>query len=181
MAASTPPAHSAHFLWQLQAIHILVPRKLMPFTARTAANISSYLVISAAYTYPLSSNTRIYKPVSNLVTSSSTGFEPCQQAMSFEHGWQVIWEPLTYMLLQAISFNRPQYAPLNFTAFSLAGSVIRGRLLRQRPLIPSHKAKPPESAQLLSMLHQPAFIPFHSLRSFRSSFTQSLSQPHSSI
>jgi hypothetical protein len=31
------------------------------------------------------------------------------------------------------------------------------------------------------MLHQPAFIPFHSLRSFRSSFTQSLSQPHSSI
>jgi hypothetical protein len=84
------------------------------------------------------------------------------------------------MLLQAISFIRPQYTPLHFTAFSLAGSVIRGRLLRQRPLIPTHKAKPRSSAQLLRMLHQPAFIPFHSLRSFRSSFTQSLSQPHSS-
>ena len=69
MAASTPPAHSAHFLWQLQAIHLLVPRKLMPFTARTAANISSCLVISAAKTNPLSSSTSFYKPVSNLFTS----------------------------------------------------------------------------------------------------------------
>ena len=38
MAAPSQPAHSAHFLWQLQAIHLLVPRKLMPFTARTAAH-----------------------------------------------------------------------------------------------------------------------------------------------
>ena len=180
MAAPTPPAHSSLFLWQLQAIHLLVPRKLMPFTARTAANISSCLVISAAKTCPLSSCTSIYKPVSNSFTSSSTSFEPCLQATSFELCWQVIWEPLTYMLLQAISFNRPQSAPLHYTAFRLAGSVIRGRLLRQRPLIPSHKAKPRSSAQLSKMLHQPAFIPFHSLRSFRSSFTQSLSQPHSS-
>ena len=76
------------------------------------------------------------------------------------------------MLLQAISFIRPQYAPLHFTAFSLAGSVIRGRLLRQRPLIPTHKAKPRSSAQLLRMLHQPAFISFHYTplhSSFRSS------------
>ena len=51
MAAPIPPAHSPHFLWQLQATHLLVPRKLMPFTARTAAYISSYLVISAAKTH----------------------------------------------------------------------------------------------------------------------------------
>jgi hypothetical protein len=81
------------------------------------------------------------------------------------------------MLLKAISFIRPQYAPLHFTTFSLAGSVIRGHLLRRRPLIPSHKAKPPASAQLLRMLHQLAFISFHFIKLFSSSFTQSLTQP----
>lgn len=55
----------------------------------------------------------------------------------------------TYLLLQVISLIRPQYAPLHFTSFSLAGSVIRGHLLRRRPLIPMPKAKPRSSAQLL--------------------------------
>jgi hypothetical protein len=38
--------------------------------------------------------------------------------------------PLTYLLLQAISFNRPQYAPLHYTSFSLAGSVTRSSFPR---------------------------------------------------
>jgi hypothetical protein len=142
----------------------------MPFTAPTAANISSYLVISAAKSYR---TFRLYKHTSRVSILFTSQFYKWRAA---------IWESNTLaMLLQAISFIRPQYAPLHFIAFSLAGSVIRGHLLRQWPLIPAHKAKPHSSAQLLSMLHQPAFISFHSLRSFRSSFTQSLSQPHSSI
>lgn len=34
---------------QLQAIHLLVPRKQMPFTAPTAANIGYYKVFSHKY------------------------------------------------------------------------------------------------------------------------------------
>ena len=141
----------------------------MPFTAPTAANISSFLVISAAKThrtFRLDKNTsRLtgkYKSVLQ-VTSSNQRAQPTFHvaASNFAHSSSI--------------------RSTHFTAFSLAGSVIRGRLLRQRPLIPAHKAEPRFSAQLLNMLHQPAFIAFHSLRSFRSSFTQSLSQPHSSI
>ena len=160
----TPPTFTA-----VASHSLLVPRNFMPFTAPTAANISSCLVISAAKSFPLPSCTSIqageffvYKSVLQVTGSNLRIHHTCK-------------------LLQAISFIRPQYAPLHFTSFSLAGSVIRGRLLRQRPLIPAHKAEPRFSAQLLNMLHQPAFIAFHSLRSFRSSFTQSLSQPHSSI
>ena len=70
------------------------------------------------------------------------------------------------MLLQAISFIRPQYAPLHFTAFSLAGSVAqpthisfhRSHALKQSLLT---------SAQLLrsaspASLH---FVPFVTLLS----------------
>ena len=58
-----PSSHCLHLpnlptplTFQAVASHsLLVPRNFMPFTAPTAANISSYLVISAAKSFPLSS------------------------------------------------------------------------------------------------------------------------------
>ena len=128
----TPPTSFA-----VASHSLLVPRNFMPFTAPTAAHklhSSAYKLLKPT---ALSGFTRIqageyfvYKSVLQ-VTSSN---------LRIQH---------TYLLLQAISFIRPQYAPLHFTSFSLAGSVIRGRLLRRRPLIPMPKAKPRSSAQLL--------------------------------
>lgn len=92
------------------------------------------------------------------------------------------FENLSHLHVAASNCPLP---PLTSSLFqsplSLAGSVIRGHLLRRRPLIPTHKAKPPSSAQLLKMLHQPAFKDAFTASSSIVVIVQSLSQPHSSL
>jgi hypothetical protein len=181
-----PNLPTPHTLQAVASSLLLVPRNFTTFTAPTAAHIGYYIVLSLMYNFVRLSGVEAHSQYKLLKPTALSG---CTSKQAGEYSvyksvLQVtssnLRTHLTFMLLQAISFIRPQYAPLHFTSFSLAGSVIRGRLLNRRPLIPSHKAKPPLSAQLINMLHQLAFISFHSLRSFRSSFTLSLSQPHRS-
>jgi len=142
----------------------------MPFTAPTAANISSCLVISAAKSFPLSSLTRIkageyfvYKSVLQ-VTSSN---------LRIQH---------TYMLLQAIVLFLLLCPPCFVTSQSGRFGRYSGdaSFVRDPFITPTHKAKPPSSAQLLRMLHQPSFKVAFTASSSIVVIVQSLSQPHSS-
>jgi hypothetical protein len=128
----TPPTFHA-----VASHSLLVPRNFMPFTApqqQIFPRTSSYQQLSptalSGYTSIQAGEYFVYKSVLQVMSSN-------------------LRIHLTYMLLQAISFIRPQYTPLHFTSFCLAGSVIRGHLLRRRPLIPTPKAEPRSSAQLL--------------------------------
>jgi hypothetical protein len=72
-----PNLPTPHTSYAVASHSLLVPRNFMPFTAPTAANISSYLVISAAKSFPRSSCTSIqageffvYKSVLQVTSSN---------------------------------------------------------------------------------------------------------------
>jgi len=82
----TPPTSIA-----VASHSLLVPRNFMPFPAPTAANISSYLVISAAKTY---CTFQFYKVTSRIVFVYKSVLQVTSRNLSIQH---------TFPLLQAIS------------------------------------------------------------------------------
>ena len=115
----------------------------MPFTAHTAAKFprnSSYQLLSPSH-FPVR---QAYKPVRILFTSQF-------------YKWRAaIWESL-HLHVAANRGIRHSYTTLRFI---MLHSVWQVRLLLV-DVKATHKAKPRSSAQLLRMLHQPAFISLH--------------------
>ena len=99
---------------------LLVPRNLMPFTAPTAANISSCLVISAAKTY------RTFR-----LDKYTSRVRFCRQVSSTSDEQQSE-KPLTYMLLQAIVLCL-LFRPPCFVTFQSGRFVLPGHLLSHIP------------------------------------------------
>ena len=162
---------------------LLVPRIFMPFTAPTAANISSCLVISAAKTYR---TFRLDKYTSRRVFClqvSSTSDE--QQSENPTH-LLCCCKPCLSSFIRSF--------PFHFVAFSLAGSVVipwppppsattsllprlKQSLLRR---LSFYFAPLVETAQSNGFTSQPSFH-FISLQYASSFLIPRLSQPHSSI